>query len=347
MVSFISNRNSSIELLRILAMFFVLVQHANFIGIGVPSGYQCINSPVTTFFSFLIQSLSIVAVNVFVLISGWFGIKPSLKKIFAIIFQVLFFSLLMLVIYCIINGWTALSIKSLLKTVMVTKCYWFIKSYICLIILSPILNLFAEKASRRTLGWVLICFFVFQTVYGWTDSAPEFIQGSSVVSFSGLYLLARYLKLYPVNFLAIRKNCLISYILLSFVLALIAWLLVRLDIQIKYSVPLVYSFINPLVICSSVCLLFSFINTNLGISKAINWISVSVLAVYIIHVNEFVFGPFLKAVWYIYTNYSLVVRLLLLFSFLALGFLACVLLDKCRLWCWHKIENRLTNDIWL
>ncbi len=67
----------SFELLRIFAMLMVLGLHANFAALHVPDAYS-----ILTFSGIgrvLCQSLCIVAVNVFVMISGWFGIKPSMR----------------------------------------------------------------------------------------------------------------------------------------------------------------------------------------------------------------------------------------------------------------------------
>ena len=67
----IGPRQSNFELLRILAMFLVIVIHADFLSTGLPSPeeYYADWLPVTT--KVLFESISIVCVNVFILISGW------------------------------------------------------------------------------------------------------------------------------------------------------------------------------------------------------------------------------------------------------------------------------------
>ena len=334
-----SQRSSNIELLRILAMFLVLVQHANFLGIGTPYTVECLAAPGNTFVRFLVQTLSFVAVDVFVLISGWFGIKPTLKKLFSLLFQVLFFTISILLIFGLVKGFGAIHLKSVFKAFMITKCYWFVKSYICLFILSPVLNAFVEKASKRTFEIVLICFFAFQTIYGWTDSAPEFNYGASVVAFCGLYLLARYLRLYPISFLSREKLCVLSYLGLSLVLAFFIWFLVRMDFHTEYAVKITFSHVNPVIILSSVALLMAFVNIDMPCSKAINWIAASAFAVYIIHINGFIFHYFQDAVWHIYSNYPVALRSILILCFLAVVFMACVLLDKVRIYVWQKIDK--------
>lgn len=71
-------RESNFELLRIIAMFMVLVLHADFQALGEPTRADIISSPLTSSLKVFFEMASIVAVNVFVLISGWFGIRGSL-----------------------------------------------------------------------------------------------------------------------------------------------------------------------------------------------------------------------------------------------------------------------------
>ena len=85
-----SIRQSNIELLRILSMFFVLIGHINGLIIGLPNKEFFTLDLSSSFLRVLIQGISVVGVNIFVLISGWFGIKTSLKGGSAFIFQFLF-----------------------------------------------------------------------------------------------------------------------------------------------------------------------------------------------------------------------------------------------------------------
>ena len=85
-------RESNFELLRIIAMFMVLILHADFQALGAPTRADIISSPITSTLKVFFEMASIVAVNVFILISGWFGIRPSIKGFCKFAFQYLFFS---------------------------------------------------------------------------------------------------------------------------------------------------------------------------------------------------------------------------------------------------------------
>ena len=76
-------RNSSIELYRILATFAVLIVHFNgwFVGDWPLPDYDISNPTLFRTGQIVIEALSIICVNMFVIISGYFGIKLKLSSI--------------------------------------------------------------------------------------------------------------------------------------------------------------------------------------------------------------------------------------------------------------------------
>ncbi len=188
-------RQSGIELLRIIAMFLVLLIHANAWG----EKWEYLNFDTSlgkSIITILLQSLSCVCVNIFVLISGWFGIHFSIKGLIKFLFQCMFF-LFGIYFLLLILGKTNFSLEGLAGCFMFLKWNWFIKTYIMLFIMSPILNRFMAQTNRSELKLILILFFLIQTFYGWlTNGAAFFEYGLSVTSFVGLYLLAQYVRKY-------------------------------------------------------------------------------------------------------------------------------------------------------
>ncbi|WP_155809292.1 hypothetical protein [Prevotella corporis] len=75
------------ELLRIVSMLMVLLLHANFLVFGTPTVADATCQPVATFIRLFFESVSIVGVNLFVFISGWYGIKAKLRRIAASCFR--------------------------------------------------------------------------------------------------------------------------------------------------------------------------------------------------------------------------------------------------------------------
>lgn len=336
-------RQSNFELLRIVAMFLVLVVHADFWANGVPSQYECINNMVPSITRFGIEAISIVCVNVFVLISGWFGIKPNVKRMSSFIFQCLFF-LGGLYVATIILGFGQLNSKGLRGCFCLLEQNWFIKSYVGLCILAPCLNKFIEYSSERQLRGIIIYFYTFQTIYGWLFPAARFIEnGYSVFSFIGLYILSQYIRKFcsdivdktsgwrfiSLYFIIVIANCLLGYF------------------TTLYSLPFcqrIYSYISPLVVAASVCLTLAFKKINVN-STLINWVAASSFAVFLFHTSPALNNVFFKA-WCValYNNYNGIECLIYIFQFLVLIFIISILLDQIRKYLWKFLSSYIFSS---
>ena len=75
-------RKSNYELLRLISMFFVLVLHANYLSIDAPI-YMEVSAPEFAIRHF-IESFTFIAVDVFILISGYFSIRPSISFVMSL-----------------------------------------------------------------------------------------------------------------------------------------------------------------------------------------------------------------------------------------------------------------------
>lgn len=81
------------ELLRLVAMLSVILFHLDFLGMGIELHF-IEASPLSTILGAVgLKSLTMSCVNLFVLVSGWYGIRFTLHKLGTLVFQVLFYSL--------------------------------------------------------------------------------------------------------------------------------------------------------------------------------------------------------------------------------------------------------------
>lgn len=318
-------RQSNIELLRIISMFLVLVVHANFWALGRPTSLDMQMSPLASYTRFLIESLAIVCVNVFVLISGWFGIKPSVKGFSRFAFQCLFFLIGHYVVGLAI-GTSRLDIKGIAGCFCLLSNHWFIKSYIGLYILAPILNAFVKVADKKQLKLLLIVFFLYQTIYGWSGAAAFFVKGYSTMSFIGLYLLGRYLNLYGNTQSTPPYVWICVYLTCGIVNTVLAPVVPFVDL---------YAYLSPVVIIASVSLFLGFVNLKIRPNKTINWIAASSFAIFLFHSNP-------NGMRYVFKNtiamiYSSTDGILCLFTIglflLAISAVA-IILDQIRILLW-------------
>ena len=151
-----SSRELGIEILRILAMFLIVCQH--FINHG---GFLK-NAGDYTFFLNLTNVLFSPAVNVFVLISGYFSInsKFKIKKCLSLWLQVFFFSILMLLISSLFDVSISDNYVYQSLTPVISKIYWFFSAYILLYLTTPYLVAMLNAITRKQFTWLVIGIFI-------------------------------------------------------------------------------------------------------------------------------------------------------------------------------------------
>ncbi|MBR6715050.1 MAG: acyltransferase [Prevotella sp.] len=334
-------RESNIELLRIIAMFLILVVHASFRTLDPPTSTEIHYNLCSSFLRCFSESFSIISVNLFILISGWFGIKTNFIRLCSLIFQIYFIGIIMYVFLRIFGNLDAINAKDL-KAFILIKDHWFIKSYIVLYIFAPILNAFINNSSQQQIKYFLIAFFTIQTVHGYSliSDSNWFSDGYSPLSFMGLYVLARYMRLYPNKFTRFNKH---SDLLIFFTITMLLTFLTLLHITRTGRGWAYYAYSSPLVILSSIYFFLFFTKFSFK-NKIINWIAVSSFAVYIVHCSFNFFSTF-------FSNYikewfdtrSSIVFMIYTTGWLLLVFLSSVLLDKFRIYVWNMILNKLNK----
>lgn len=333
-------RQSNLELLRLIAMFGVLIVHTDFGALGFPGKEELTSTPLYSTIRTLIEFIAIVSVNVFVLISGWFGITFRWRGLCNLLFQCFFFffgiSITLMILGQIeITNWGG----AIYKCLMFSDNAWFVKCYIGMYIFAPVMNAFVECANRLTFKRVLICFFIFQSLYGWFSDGAVFIEeGYSTFSFMGLYLLARYFSKYQPGIVRWNgKTDLIVYLALSIVSAMIFIASNLLD-KPGFGI-LMFKYTNPLTIAASMYLLLAFTKWRFT-SKLVNSIAVSCFAVYLMH---FIIFPTYMRGWIqgIAERYSGVSEFLGLFLLLLAFFCVSIAIDRIRLFIWNKLISPL------
>lgn len=327
------------ELLRILAMLMILVLHINIGATGRPSVEECTVAPFGTWMRYFFQCLAEPAVDIFVLISGWFGIRFRFSRLAGLFFQCIFFGLLIWLTAIIFGFGEPMAIKNLASLGLFTMNIWFVKSYIILYILSPLLNAFIDRAGKEQLAFATLLFMGFAVVYGWTDAAPEFVRGNSALSFVGLYLTARYLRLYMTAWTQRIPAwvCLVVFVLATVANSLLSYVVTAYSVSDEVD-SLLHVYLNPFNLVAAVAMLLCFSKLKFQ-SRFINGVAVSCLAVFLFHKNS-ILGPYYgSAGWYLFTHFSGPVYVLLCLAFILLVFAVSVLIDRVRMVCWKPLEK--------
>lgn len=349
-------RQSGFELLRIVAMIFILILHADCLSFGFPSTQEIAASPVSAFLRTWLETIAVVAVNTFVLISGYFGIRLRADRFTGLLFQSVFYIMGVYLVLVAI-GWEVFSVAHFARCLspLDPSGGWFIPVYIGLMLLSPILNTFVTQTGEKNLLGVIVALLLMQSVFGWGIDHLKVSAGYSLFSFILLYLIGQYIRLYPETFATKGKTSLYLGIYLGIALlnALIPYLASTLPLLFP-SIPrdlgnngtitaLTLAYSSPLNIIGAVCLFITFSRLKIQ-SHLINWVASSVLAVYLIHCNEHLIHHFIAFVRQL-SLYPTGTFLVYLLGFLIVVFIGSILIDQVRKILWGAIFFPLLDKI--
>lgn len=195
-------REGNFEAMRTLAMFFIVVYHCLTHGVGGVYAFPVDEAASLTnvVFSDLLLVFSSIAVNLYVLVSGYFLCDISFKfsRILRTWVNTCFYSctilLLMMVLSVVPFSFTTL-VKSLLP--LSTDAYWFVTQYIGMLILSPFLSMLVRHMNyRQFMGLLVGGAFLCLSIIPDFPLAKRFhvAHGNSVWSFAYLFMVAAFIR---------------------------------------------------------------------------------------------------------------------------------------------------------
>lgn len=314
------------EALRLLAMCFVLALHANFYSLGVPTAAQLEGNTLPAVLRLFLEEGALVAVNVFVLISGWFGIRPSWRGVSKLLTQVLFAAAVTFLIYVAYHGEMPAK-EPLLQAFCLGGGWWFVPAYLLLYLLAKPLNTFIDSCAPQQLLHFVLLYLGLQLVYGTFYDFANYDCGYSTLSFIGLYLLARYVRLHATRWKHYAaRHFAAAYFIITLLLTGLYYANIRYHLPWE---PLCLNYNSPLVILSSLSLLLCFVQLRFT-SRAVNWLAGSSFAIYLIHISPFLRGDLKQLFRYLWQHTDGIICLLT-FTLTLVGIgLACILIDKLR-----------------
>lgn len=192
-MSVIDKRESNLELLRIISMLAIVVYHACW-------HTRFFFDEQSTIISELFCSFIIYHVSLFVLISGFFGIKMKAKSILKIVLPCFFIGLFFnLASTFILNKSASIKDYILLFVPFISSKWWFVTSYVQLMIASPILNFINRSTNIREHLLVVAIFSFICFTYGGIFHSDFDATGQSAFHFAFLYEVGSLIKKYILN----------------------------------------------------------------------------------------------------------------------------------------------------
>ena len=318
-------------------MLFVVIVHCNgwLVG-GMPDDFDETNISLFRVSQATIQAITCTCVNMFLLISGYFGLKLKWKSIFNIYMLLISISIPFYLLSVYLGG--TFSIRQFLSRFMAfSRSGYFVECYLLLMFFSPVLNAFIDKLGRSILLWVLL-FWGIEIYFEFIlhDADLGFKNGYSFIHFVLIYITGRTLSLYQDPLFQIsRKRYLICYILSTFII---------LCLYIVFDVSSSYSYRSPFNIIAT-CSLFMIFAKSTYYNRWINWIASSTFAVYIIHTSDPVFNWLRNFDVKTLTNHTYPSYLLIMGGLIIVVFIGSIIYDKAAKIVTVPIGNYLERNI--
>lgn len=336
-------RDSSIELLRCIAIIMIMAVHAGYYTFGTPTPESVRTAPVQNFFYIFYENVNIICVDVFLIISGWFGINAKFKSIGGFIFQILFFSLGGIILGALFTDFNfAAGLKTLVLGLFGED---FVSSYIIMYILTPVMNSYVKSASAKQMGTLLVIFYFVIFTSGLLFGNPG-LQGKSVLPFCALYMLSRYIRLHSSLPQWKAKTDFFIWLTIIFGMTLAVWIAAYNGYTDKLgniALNISTSYINPAVIAMSLFVLLFFSRFKFH-NRFVNWCGISSFAAVIFHCWVFAPGEsvegyanFLRFV----SDYNRTMFFVITPFLLIAVFLCAVVIDKLRIYLWSIIYDKI------
>lgn len=290
-------RMANLEMLRCIAMMMVVVLH--YLGKGDLLGNLTEgNLNTTQLVAWVLECFCVVAVNVYMLISGYFLSTSSVKlsRLLKLWLQVWVYS----VSIGLLAAFTGILpaeefdthyLLSLLFPVSMTH-YWFMTAYVFLYLLLPFAGMAVRKMSKvqlkLALSGLLLVFCVMKSVLPFRLETDN--MGYDCIWYLCVFLTAAYIRRFGIPFLQKKWRCVCLYVAASLAVFTETMCLHQVylrtgSLELIMKIALEYNHILPFL--ASVGLFMTFLMTDVSgaLAKVVNRIAPYTLGVYLLHEN--------------------------------------------------------------
>lgn len=296
-------RNSGIELLKIIAIFMIVISHVTqTLGGGSVTAITYFNSAFIDLTKATIDTETVVLQNlrylgelgnaIFFICSVWFlcdNEKISLNKIIQILLDVWVISIVYLIITMIMGGNVSgiIIIKSLFPTIFANN--WYITFYVIMYAIHPLLNTIINQMNQKSL--LQFCIISFCLYFGLGFVIGNLFFASPLITYTVLYFCIAYIKKYNSQYtmnIALNTKILIAMLMANIFLIVFTNMLGLFMAQYveKMGTQVLRwcSNCNPFLVMIALSL-FNIFNGKYFVNKLINYLASLSLLVYALHEN--------------------------------------------------------------
>ena len=330
----IINRNTSIELLRIISMIMIMFHHFAYHG-NFEWNFNEVTLP-HLWYDFILMGGK-VGVDIFVLISGYFLIENTEKlfqpkKLLKFWGQVVFYSI-MTYLLSVMLRLNAFEIKQLIKVCLPITYpgWWFASTYFMLYLIHPFLNKLLHGLSKTEYQYLILMMVLCWSII--PTATTQLFESNSLLWFVTLYGIAGYVNLYGGNQKLQSKHYFSLYFMVLIITYTVSTTFLFLGTKKEeWSTHAIDFFeIERLpILLMAITLFMGFVTLKMNYHKWINMIASTTFGVYLIHDSSYIR-------YYLWTNIFKINQyqdstFLILYSILVVFILyvSCTMIDLIR-----------------
>lgn len=331
-------RNYGIDLLRIVAMFFVLLLHS--LGQGGILKNIAVNS-VQYKACWFIEIFAYCAVDIFALISGYVSYNKEEKKTkysnyLNIWLQVVFYGLLVTGLFKFIKPEFVKNEDFYKVLLPVTNgLYWYFTAYTGLFAIMPFLNKGIAKCNEKTLKKLFVVIILVFSFWDIIGNRFVLLNGYSFIWIALLYIIGAIIRKCEIG-----KNMKIYHALVGIVLfSVIAYLYKIYGIEknilnIKIDRNLLVSYTSPMVLGSAILYIIAFskMKFNETLKKVIGFFAPATFSIYILNNHAMIWNHVMKNLFVKLANQSVGKIFIFVFGFSLIFVIGAMLIDKIRIY---------------
>ena len=350
-------RNSNIELLKIIAMLMIVISHLAqsygtlHINLPVAQEYfynlEIASTNINNIIMLLLRSLGAVGNDIFFICTAWFLVdsqKSNKKKIIEMLLDVWVINIAFLLI--LKNGGVNVGKKDEIKAILPNTfaLNWYITCYVIFYIIYPYLNKMIEKLKKKELLFLSLFMLFLYSIMNTIKGGLFFT--SNLIVFVTIYLCVAYIKKYMIKTISNKKIDRTIAILAVIFYILTIILLNALGTRISVLNSKMLHFVkteNPLFLLFAFSLFNLFRSRNF-VNKGINNLSKLTLYIYVIHENS-LFRTYIRPYIFVFIKDNMGYDLLPLWTILSavLLFIASAILSWIYKVTLHKLIVKFVN----
>lgn len=331
-----NERLLNIELLRIFSMLLIFLWHIG----GHYMPYVPAEANVSSVFVNYSGLFITFHVDVFILITGYFGIRKRAKAFIKTLVLCVFYALVLNIIVCLNCGHFNFSEVFMPLS---SSPWWFMRVYMILILIAPVLETYIENTSKKEFMILFLVALLLDVYFGFfLHLSPYDNNGYDIFNFIFVYLLGCLMRRNEKLIKLLKEQPLLP--------ALIFFMccIIRYKVQPITSVSWTdYNSPLNIIMAISMFCIFLKIKVSQKLTKPIIFFSSSAIGVYLITdykgIRDFIAIPFARGM--AATSDSIFIQTFFILLFIIAGFVLCCIIDKVRIRITKPINKLIDNKL--